>query len=73
MLETKTSEHLLHTRQKGKGKEKAKERRIRLMKQENDFPRSDQYCLKQNHCYQHQHHSIWKTRRGKRPQQILLR
>lgn len=67
MLETTTPEHLLHTRQKGKGKEKAKEGGIRLMKQENDFPSSDQYCPKQNHCYRPQHHFMWKTWRGRRP------
>lgn len=53
MLETKTPEHLLHTRQKGK---EAKERGIRLMQQENDFPRSDQYCLKHGSSTSHGRH-----------------
>lgn len=51
MLETKTPEYLLRTRQKGKGKEKAKEIGIRLMKQEKDFPGFDHYCVKQNHFH----------------------
>lgn len=48
MPETKPAECLLHTRQKAKGKEKATERGIRLMKQEKDFSGSDQYYMKQN-------------------------
>lgn len=58
MLETKTPEYLLHTRQKGKGKEKAKEIGIRLMKQEKDFPGFDHYCVKQNHFHCSQDHFL---------------